>query len=205
MLTNAPWNKYLWVNDIDCVPEAFTLSIIAPGKNGVVRESAWVAAQFNATTRLEDMSAKSASDRVVSDAEDFDDSSFSCGNWIVQVLECPGYCLALEVNGWDGISESVCARLSSGGSIAGSYYQSVNMDMLCTLARDGVVERTFDPLLTRGQHQSNNERDLPFGDEEQTESIVPAVFLLLERHTGISIEPYIFDGQLLWKTYQKTT
>lgn len=200
MLSNALWNKYFWVNDIENVPEAYTISIIVSGRDGVMRDSKWIAEQFEAKKRLEDMSVNEAVEAFMGDIEDDE----GCGNNVVQILELSACChLALEVNGWDGVSESVCARLSRNGGIVGSYYQSVNMDMLCTLANDGVVERSFDPLLTPPDKSREHERSLPFGSEESTEIIIPAVFLLLERHTGINdITPDLFQKKL-WKTYQK--
>jgi hypothetical protein len=202
MLSIATWNKYLWVNDIDIMPEAYTISIIVSGQNGVGvrRDSTWIAEQFGARTRIADMSVDSAAEALPDEVED----DMDCGNILLQILELSAEChLALEVNGWDGVSETVCARLSEGGCIVGSYYQSVNMDTICTLARDGVVDRTFDPLLTPPDVTREYERGLPFGSEERTESIIPAVFLLLERYTGIrSITPEIFQD-VQWKTYLK--
>jgi hypothetical protein len=202
MLSNATWDKYLWVNDIDIMPEAYTISIIVSGQSGVGvrRDSTWIAEQFGARKRIADMKVDNAAEALTDEVEDDKD----CGNILLQILELSAGChLALEVNGWDGVSETVCARLSAGGCIVGSYYQSVNMDTICTLARDGVVDRTFDPLLTPPDITKEYERGLPFGSEERTEDIVPAVFLLLERYTGIkSITAEIFQ-EMQWNTYLK--
>ena len=105
------------------------------------------------------------------------------GNDTVQIAPLGDAIVCIEANGWAGVDEARAGRLSAGGSYAASY-RSVNADMLVVVARDGVVTRTFDPLLYDAAGAIPEEAGLPFGEPGRCAS---AVFALLERLTGVSI------------------
>jgi hypothetical protein len=106
----------------------------------------------------------------------------------------PGVLLA-ENNGWEGSRPELADALSGGGKLA-TVYWSVNADMSFLYAVDGVLLTLFDPLLFDQPRTGAEPRalddlvaDLPFGVEAPR----AASFALLERLTGMTVEPEWLD------------
>jgi hypothetical protein len=102
------------------------------------------------------------------------------GNWT----------LAVEENGWQAVTPSVARALSADTRLV-AYYWSVNADMTFLLAEDGNIVRQFDPLLgyddgvARHGTPLPEEEGLPFGLAGARQ----AAFALIERLTGVSVQP----------------
>ena len=68
--------------------------------------------------------------------------SFGIEPWVA-VLHRDGYVLAVEINGWEGSTEQVLARVCAHGEAA-SVYWNANADRRQTFARDGSVLAAFE-------------------------------------------------------------
>jgi hypothetical protein len=104
----------------------------------------------------------------------------------VQVDELDGWTSLIEPFGWAGATPEVLARLSVGGRAVNVYW-NVNALMHVGWADDGRIVASFDPLLDdRLGSREPEEAELPFGVPDRALS---AAFVLVERLTGIRIEP----------------
>lgn len=105
----------------------------------------------------------------------------------VQAAEVRDWVVLVEPNGFQASLPKTIAALSRGG-IAVAVLWNVNMHMSVAVARDGVVVRSFDPLLFGAGAQGEplpQEEGLPFGPEGAAR---PAALALAERLTGVRIE-----------------
>lgn len=109
------------------------------------------------------------------------------GSYAVQVAEADGWAVVVEPNGYLTSLPGTVAALSVGGS-AISVYWNVNALMRFTVARDGVVVRSFDPLLFDLGPEGEplpEERGLTFGVDA---TVRQSALELAARLTGIRID-----------------
>jgi hypothetical protein len=113
---------------------------------------------------------------------------------VIWAVAVGGWTLGVEENGWQGVRPEIATALAAGTELA-AYHWTVNADMTFLRAVDGAVVRWFDPLLDYDdgvlKATSPNgpplpeEAGLPFGLGAPRE----AAFGLLERLTGVSVQP----------------
>ena len=120
----------------------------------------------------------------------------------VMVDERDGWLVLVEPNGWGAVQQGIARALSRGG-VAVSVYWNVNAVMLFSLARDGLVVRSFDPLSPRHGHGQYGdplpeEAGLVVGDPDRDPR--HSALDLAERLTGVPV-----DGAWLlerpWRTW----
>jgi hypothetical protein len=168
------WQRYAWLDEASedilmagCLAVATATTEAAVRRRFAVDESSRRVASFE-------------------DAWGMSESGF--GNDVVQVGVVGVAVVAVEPNGWHGVDEGVAAELSRAGRYAALFW-NVNSVMRFVYAEDGVVRRSFDPLLYDGGNALEEERDLPFPSDSQKEGFTPhrASLALLERLTGVAI------------------
>jgi hypothetical protein len=105
----------------------------------------------------------------------------------VQATEVDGWVVLIEPNGFQASLPATIAPLSRRGA-AISVFWNVNRKMSVAVARDGVVVRSFDPLLFDVGAQGEplpQEKGLPFGPRG---AALPAALELAMRLTSVRIE-----------------
>jgi hypothetical protein len=108
---------------------------------------------------------------------------FAWGSVLVQTDSIDHWAALVEPNGWAASMPEVVARLSEQGEAVNAFW-NVNAVMSFTLARDGGVVRTFDPLLYDAlDGPLPEETDLPWGVGRPRASALA----LMERLTGVRI------------------
>lgn len=107
--------------------------------------------------------------------------------WTVQVDELDGWLVTIEPNGLAAARQDAVTSLSRGGT-AVSVFWNVNRVMRFVLARDGVLKRSFDPLLYAVVPVGEplpDEDGLPFGLPGARPE--RAALQLAERLTGVRL------------------
>ena len=167
---SGPWAPYLWLAE-GPQPDAYCATAI---------EGAWV------DRVVEVFACDRATRRDATFAEQAEMSlpyPEGWGNDTVQIDQIDGYVLCVENNGWAGTEEPRPQQLSTGGLYV-SVYRNVNAVMQVVVARDGAVQRVFDPLLYDADGALPEEEGLPFGEPLLAAA---AMWALLERLTGLRV------------------
>ena len=165
-----PWDSYRWLIE-GPDPDAYCVTAI---------EGAWV-------DRVMDVFACDRGTRR--DATFADQLAMSLpypegwGNDTIQIDELDGYVVCVENNGWAGTEDPRPRQLSSGGLYV-AVYRNVNAVMQVVVARDGTIQRVFDPLLYDAHGALPAEAGLPFGDPALA---TLAMWTLLDRLTGLHL------------------
>ncbi|SDF18102.1 hypothetical protein SAMN05660662_1222 [Blastococcus aurantiacus] len=127
------------------------------------------------------------SERLVTFDQAFDDLDGDGWDWPVQVEELEGWLVVAEPNGWFLSDEQKLAALSREG-VAVSVFFNVNAKFRFIVARQGVVVRSFDPVVPTYEPAGDplpEEGGLGFGVDEDTTA---NSFVLLERLTGVRLD-----------------
>jgi hypothetical protein len=167
---SGPWDAYRWVST-DPRMDAFCIAVI-PSTDAAVAIDAY-ACNFD-------------SRRDALFAEQFEMAvpyPQGGGNDTVQIDQLEHVVVAVEANGWAGTEDPRPAELSRSGTYV-AVYENVNALMQVVVARQGRVERRFDPFLYDVEGALPEETGLPFDKPELADS---AMLLLVERLTGVRL------------------
>jgi Family of unknown function (DUF6461) len=121
---------------------------------------------------------------------------------LLGVADLGGWSLAVEPNGYLGVTEGLVERVSLGTRLV-SHFRNVNAVDYFYLVDDGDVKLTFEPLFAHHRSGSDPEsyvglmRAVGFhvdeGDEEY-EGHTEATFALAEELTGVRLTPDVLDN-----------
>jgi Family of unknown function (DUF6461) len=166
------WESFAWADELEPGIDGLSIAVIRPAIDDP-------ATAFSVIERL-------LPDRTVAEAVDaavqLDD--FAWGSEVTQIDRLADWTVAIQPIGWGTSVPEEIARLSVGGEAA-SVYWNVNAVMSASFARDGVLVRTFDPLLYDGGDAALvEEQGLPFGVSHAR----AAALAFLARITGVVIE-----------------
>jgi hypothetical protein len=165
------WESFAWADDFWPGIDGLSIGLIRP----VIADPGTA---FSVIQRL-------TPDRTLLEAVDaaFDLDDFAWGSEITLIDQVGDWTVAIQPIGWGTSLPEEVARLSVGGEAA-SVYWNVNAVMSAAFARDGVLIRTFDPLLYDRDDALPEERGLPFGVAHAR----AAALAFLARITGVVIE-----------------
>ena len=119
--------------------------------------------------------------------EVWDGRDYDAVHLAAQIDELDGHIVIIEPNGWLMTADTRAERISVGGSLV-SVYWNVNAVMRVTVAIDGRIVRSFDPLLYEHPAVGEplpEETDLPFGEPGSCQR---AAVELQQRLTGLQID-----------------
>lgn len=118
---------------------------------------------------------------------------------LLGVAEVGGWSLAVEINGYLGVTEDLIRQVSRGTRLV-SHFRNVNAVDRFYLIDDGDVRLTFEPLFAG--HRDGNDPDghvdlmsaVGFHlDEDDHDGHTEAAFALAEELTGVALTPDLFD------------
>lgn len=162
--------RYGWADSEDPLVEALSISLVAPAGAAIdalrprrlLPSPLTVAEALVETLRLDD---------------------FAWGSVLAQTDTLGGWDVIVEPNGWAASMPEALARISAAGTAVNVFW-NVNAVMSFTLARQGLITRTFDPLLYDGDGALPEEEGLAWG----VGSPRAAALALLERITGVAVD-----------------
>jgi hypothetical protein len=168
---SAAWDRYAWVEATNDDLAALTITLVRP--------AAEVHTLFEVIEELPGpMLVRGALDASLG----IDD--FAWRSEFAQLDSLDDWTVVIEPNGWGASMPDTVARLSSAGDAVSAFW-NVNSDMLFSVARQGALLRSFDPLLYRaGDDPLPEEVDLPFGVGHPR----AAALALLSRLTGTEFD-----------------
>jgi hypothetical protein len=164
------WEPFAWADDLGDGIDGLSIAVIRP----LIDDPA---AAFSVVERL-------LPDRTVSEAVDaaFQLDDFAWGSELTLIDRLGDWTVAIQPVGYGTSVPEEVARLSVGGEAA-SVYWNVNAVMSASIARDGALLRTFDPLLYDAAGALDEEGGLPFGVAHAR----AAALAFLARITGVVI------------------
>jgi hypothetical protein len=163
---------FTWAESADRRLEAISIALVRPGDESTLQV---LAPREQLPGPLTVADALRAQDAL---------PDFAWGSVLVQTDLIDDWTALIEPNGWAGSMPEVVARLSERGEAVNVFW-NVNAVMSFTLARNGSVVRTFDPLLYDAlDGPLPEEADLPWGVGHPRASALA----LLERLTHVRID-----------------